>query len=151
MTHQEISRLEDELRGLGEQFDKLVNGEKDPFSSPEVEALHKKMTALEKKLKEHARKKVSAAIDSLKLCLAKLKDIKGVNPGEKDFKRMQDIVTKSQGDNDKIIQHVMNMAKAIDKSDKAYRRGEAALAILPPDVAERAAKIFFARADYLAD
>lgn len=150
MTHQEITRLEDELRGLGEQFDKLVNKEKDPFSSPDIEVLHKKMTALEKKLKEHARKKVSAAIDRLKICIAKLKDIKGINPGDKDFKRMKDIVTKSKGDGEKIIQLVMNMAKAIDGSDKARRRGEAALATLPPEVAERAAKIFFARADYLA-
>lgn len=95
--------------------------------------------------------RISAIIDILEIRIAaSLKDIKGFDPGEKDHKRMKDIVTKSKGDNNKIVQLVMNMAKSIDKEDKARRRGEAALENLPEEVAERCAKIFFARADYLA-
>jgi hypothetical protein len=155
MTYHEITRLEDELRALGERFDEIVKSEKDLENSLELKGIHKKMTDLEKKLREYAKKKkvakIAAVIDILELRIAAaLKDIKGVSPGDKDHKRMQDIVTKSKGNNDKIIQLVMNMAKSIDDSDKARRRGEAALANLPVEVADRASKIFFARADYLA-
>lgn len=98
------------------------------------------------------RSRISAVIDILEIRLAAsgLKDIKGFEPGDKDHQRMKDIVKKSKGSNDKIIQLVMNMAKSIDKEDKARRRGEAALENLPEEVAERCADIFFARADFLA-
>jgi len=45
----------------------------------------------------------------------------------------------------KMLQHASNMARAINKWDKAERRGSAALLINEPEVAD----IFFARADEL--
>lgn len=156
MTFGDLSKLENELRTLSEQFDSLVQNEKHPETNLEVKKLHQRMTEIEKMLNSYAKKKqksekIAAVIDILEIRVAKLKDTKGINPGEKDHKRMKDIVTKSNGSSEKIIQLVMNMAKSIDDSDKARRRGEAALLNLPPEVADRAAKIFFARADYLAD
>jgi len=112
-----------------------------------------------KKASFHSR--LSAVIDILEIRVAGkpswsgqvgahgMKDTKGDQAGDKDHKRIQDIVTKSNGDGGKILQLVMNMAKSIDKADKARRRGEAALHNLPKDVAQRAAQIFFARADFL--
>jgi hypothetical protein len=64
-----------------------------------------------------------------------------INEG-KDEDRIQGIIDKSKGDEDKELQLAGNMAKSIDDKDKAYNRGLAAYNIEKYEIA----KIFFDRA-----
>jgi ribosomal protein S5 len=59
----------------------------------------------------------------------------------KDQKRIEDIVTKSQGSWQKQIQFAGNMARAIKDANKALRRAEAATALRHHHIA----KIFYIR------
>ena len=74
-----------------------------------------------------------------------LGDIKGVKPGMKDIARLEDIVTKSGGSLEKMMQLVRNMAKAITDKDKAQRRAAAALEVLPDKIADEAAQEFMSK------
>lgn len=60
----------------------------------------------------------------------------------KDIKRIEDMVAKSNGSDEKLLQLARNMAHAITDADKAHRRGLAAESEGQDDVAE----IFFDRA-----
>jgi hypothetical protein len=74
-----------------------------------------------------------------------LRDIKGIVPGEKDIQRMKDIITKSNGNQAKMMSLVRVMAGAITDKDKAQRRAAAAFQILPPDIAEDAVMLFLSK------
>lgn len=67
----------------------------------------------------------------------------GVTPEPKDLQRMEDIVTKSNGDVGKMIALCEQMAKSIKDSAKAQRRAMAAKEILPKSVAKQAYEIFW--------
>jgi hypothetical protein len=73
---------------------------------------------------------------------AALADGKTEHPEEKDYKRMEDIITKSKGDEEKMLQLCRQMAKSIKDHLKAVRRAEAAKEILPPSVGLKAYRIF---------
>ena len=64
---------------------------------------------------------------------------------EKDVKRIDDMVEKSDGDNKQLLNLASTMASRITSYDKAYYRGLAAEDQNYHDVA----KIFFNRADEL--
>jgi len=74
-----------------------------------------------------------------------LGDIKGVEPGAKDTARMRDIITKSKGDESKMMNLVKRMAKTITKIDKAQRRAAAAMMVMPAAIAQKAAQEFLAK------
>jgi hypothetical protein len=74
-----------------------------------------------------------------------LRDIKGIEPGEKDIQRMKDIITKSNGSQAKMMSLVRVMAGAITDKDKAQRRAAAAYLILPPEIAEDAVMLFLSK------
>jgi len=74
-----------------------------------------------------------------------LRDIKGIEPGEKDIQRMKDIITKSKGSQAKMMSLVRVMAGAITDKDKAQRRAAAAYLILPPEIAEDAVMLFLSK------
>lgn len=62
------------------------------------------------------------------------KNIKGIKPGMKDMKRLEDIKRKAGGDDfdeGKVLKLVRRMAEAITDLDKAIRRGEAAKKVFP--------------------
>jgi hypothetical protein len=71
-----------------------------------------------------------------------LTDVKGAEPAEKDFARMKSLIKRAKGDEDKMLVLVRNMAKAINKPDKAVRRAKAAMEILPKNIAKTAYVIF---------
>ena len=71
-----------------------------------------------------------------------LKDVKGEEPAEKDFTRMRSLLLRSKGDEDKMLALVRNMAKSINKPDKAVRRAKAAKKILPKSIGGEAFDIF---------
>jgi hypothetical protein len=81
-------------------------------------------------------------LSQIRLLEAKLTDGKTDEPEEKDYKRLEDIVTKSKGSEDKMLQLCRNMAKSIKDALKAKRRAEAAKEILPPSIALKAYQIF---------
>ena len=66
---------------------------------------------------------------------------------QKDVQRIQDIVTKSTGDKNKMITLANTMAKLITDKNKAFDRGVAADQILGAD--HEVTKIFFDRAEAL--
>jgi len=70
----------------------------------------------------------------------------GTQPEPKDYQRMKDIITKSKGNDDKIIALCRQMANAIKDSDKAIRRAEAAKETLPESVALECYDIFMSAA-----
>jgi hypothetical protein len=74
-----------------------------------------------------------------------LRDIKGIEPGEKDIQRMKDIITKSKGSQAKMMSLVRVMVGAITDKDKAQRRAAAAYLILPPEIAEDAVMLFLSK------
>lgn len=74
-----------------------------------------------------------------------LNDIKGIKPGDKDIGRMMDIVDKSRGSKNIMLDLCKRMANSITKTDKAQRRAAAALKVLPKGVGEEAAQIFMAK------
>jgi hypothetical protein len=78
----------------------------------------------------------------IRILEARLTDGKTDEPEEKDYKRLEDIVTKSKGSEDKILQLCRQMAKSIKDDLKAKRRAEAAKEVLPPSVALKAYQIF---------
>ena len=53
-------------------------------------------------------------------------DIKGSKAGMKDMVRIQDMLTKADGDEFKLVGLADQMATAIQDQDKAYRRADAA-------------------------
>jgi len=71
-----------------------------------------------------------------------LGDIKSTDPGDKDVGRIMDIVEKSSGSKQKMLDLCKRMAKSITKPDKAARRAAAALQELPKDIAEEGAMLF---------
>jgi len=82
----------------------------------------------------------------IKLAAKGLKDIKGIKPGAKDLARMEDMLTKTDGDQDRIIRLATAMAKAITKEEKALRRAAAALKVIrPKKFAREIAQIFLAK------
>ena len=66
---------------------------------------------------------------------------------QKDVQRVQDIVSKSSGDANKMLTLTNTMCKLITDKNKAYDRGVAADQILGPD--SEVTKAFFARAEAL--
>jgi hypothetical protein len=66
---------------------------------------------------------------------------------QKDVQRVQDIVTKSKGDTNKMLTLANTMCKLITDKDKAYDRGVAADQILGAD--HEVTKAFFSRAEAL--
>lgn len=96
-------------------------------------------------IKKIDAKKVLEKSQEIELKAKGLGDIKGIKPGAKDLARMEDIITKSKGDLDKMLKLVTNMAKAITKEDKAQRRAAAALEVLPVEIAVEAAAIFMSK------
>ena len=65
---------------------------------------------------------------------------------EKDIKRMEDMRDKADGDEQKILQLAFNMARAINKEDKASRRADAAEKVFGGSLGIQVAKIFEDRA-----
>lgn len=66
-----------------------------------------------------------------------------VTADEKDVKRILDIITKADGDNDKILNLCLRMAGSIKEVAKAQRRAVAAKELLPKAVAKKAYDIFW--------
>jgi len=72
-----------------------------------------------------------------------LKDKKGETKAhDKDIGRMMDIVDKSAGDTQKMLDLCRLMANKISKYDKAQRRANAAMKVLPRSIAKQASLIF---------
>ena len=92
-----------------------------------------------KKRGKHATVRIAHEIRHLE---AALQDGKTEHPEEKDYKRMEDIITKSKGDEEKMLQLCGQMAKSIKDHLKAMRRAEAAKEILPPSIGLKAYRIF---------
>lgn len=67
--------------------------------------------------------------------------------GSKDIARMESLMAKAKGDQDKEMQYAGNMAKAITNAGKAQARGEAAEQVFGK--ASPVAKVFFDRAQEL--
>ena len=76
------------------------------------------------------------------------KDVKGTDPADKDYNRMQDILKKSGGNEAKALELVTTMARAISRGggsaskDKAMRRAQAALEVLKGKLGQKAYDIF---------
>jgi len=64
---------------------------------------------------------------------------------DKDIGRMMDIVDKSNGDHQKMLELVGRMAKSVTKIDKAQRRAAAALKVLPKKISQEAAMMFLSK------
>lgn len=92
-----------------------------------------------------AAKSLYEGVKNLALRGHLFRDIEGVEPGMKDVARMKDILTKSGGDERKMMMYVRNMAKAIGDISKAQRRAAAALKILPKEIAMDAAQEFMSK------
>lgn len=67
----------------------------------------------------------------------------GIEAEPKDIKRMEDIVTKSNGDEGKMLALCIQMAKSITDASKAQRRAVAAKEVLPKSIAKKAYDIFW--------
>jgi hypothetical protein len=70
------------------------------------------------------------------------KDIKGIDPGEKDLGRIRDIMIKSHGNKDAALKLCTQMANAIKEKSKAQRRAAAAYEVFPKEWREDAAMVF---------
>ena len=86
-----------------------------------------------KKMIEHTPNKAKASI----------KSSGGITPDSKDIQRMEDIITKSNGDENKMLALCQQMANAIKGVEKAQRRAIAAKQVLPESIAEEAYNIFW--------
>jgi len=88
------------------------------------------------------RKDIIAALEIV------AKDVRGVEPGEKDLVRLQDIKRKGGTDVNKILQLVRNMAASISRGsgagsrEKALRRARAAEIVFPGEFGKILSNIF---------
>lgn len=73
-------------------------------------------------------------------------DVAGIEPAAKDIDRMESMKEKSGDDEEKVLQHAFNMARAIMDSDKALRRGKAAEVVFGGSLGEKVSALFEQRA-----
>lgn len=71
------------------------------------------------------------------------KTMGGVTPESKDIARIESIVAKSKGDEEKMLSLCIQMAGTITDVEKAQRRAVAAKQVLPKSIAAKAYKIFW--------
>lgn len=76
-------------------------------------------------------------------------DVVGIEPAEKDIARMESMMAKADGDDQKVLQYAFAMANAITDSDKALRRGKAGEVVFGGALGDQVAKIFEDRAKAL--
>ena len=110
--------------------------------SPVLEALAsqepvKALSSSKKKMIEHTPNKVAKKVTK------SAGGVGAITPEPKDIQRMEDIITKSNGDENKMLALCQQMAKAIKGVEKAQRRAIAAKQMLPDSIAEEAYNIFW--------
>lgn len=70
------------------------------------------------------------------------KDVKGIEPADKDLGRIRDILIKSHGDKNAALKLCTQMANAIKERGKAQRRAAAVYQVFPKDWQDDAAMTF---------
>lgn len=70
------------------------------------------------------------------------RDIKGIEPGDKDLGRIRDIMMKCHGDKATAMKLVTLMANAIKEKGKAQRRAAAVYQVFPKEWQDEAAMLF---------